>query len=586
MDRSGRNQMIPKRLFIDIRREKPKIAVSQIAVDSATLDTTGVYARLATRPEGLTSAEAAGRLVEYGPNVLAKDRRSGLGKLFWHSVVNPLVILLAVLATISFATGDLRAGIVMAIMIALGVGLKLYQEAKADHAAAKLKSMISVTATVVREGSPQELAISQLVPGDVVKLAAGDMIPGDVRIVAAKDLFVTQGSLTGESFPVEKFEVEKHPATNPMELTSIAFLGTSVESGSATAVVVATGSGTYLGGMAESLTVETAPSAFEKGIAGFTWLMMRFILVMVPAVFLINGLTKGNWTEAFFFAVAVAVGLTPEMLPMIVTVCLSKGALAMSRKKVIVKRLNAIQNLGAMDVLCTDKTGTLTMDQVVLEKYCDVVLKEDPGVLALAYTNSHFQTGLKNVLDRAILAHTETHDHAAIPEQTKVDEIPFDFQRRIMSVVVRIPAGRDRIISKGAPEEIFARCKEFELDGEAFAMEHLMIEDLKAEYERLSADGYRVLAIASKEFEPRNAVGGSTPYSKSDECDLILNGYVAFLDPPKETAQAAIRALEGHGIRVKVLTGDNDLVARKVCKDVGLSTEFTLLGSKQTQKHF
>ncbi len=579
MDRSGRNQMIPKRLFIDIRREKPKIAVSQIAVDSATLDTTGVYARLATRPEGLTSAEAAGRLVEYGPNVLAKDRRSGLGKLFWHSVVNPLVILLAVLATISFATGDLRAGIVMAIMIALGVGLKLYQEAKADHAAAKLKSMISVTATVVREGSPQELAISQLVPGDVVKLAAGDMIPGDVRIVAAKDLFVTQGSLTGESFPVEKFEVEKHPATNPMELTSIAFLGTSVESGSATAVVVATGSGTYLGGMAESLTVETAPSAFEKGIAGFTWLMMRFILVMVPAVFLINGLTKGNWTEAFFFAVAVAVGLTPEMLPMIVTVCLSKGALAMSRKKVIVKRLNAIQNLGAMDVLCTDKTGTLTMDQVVLEKYCDVVLKEDPGVLALAYTNSHFQTGLKNVLDRAILAHTETHDHAAIPEQTKVDEIPFDFQRRIMSVVVRIPAGRDRIISKGAPEEIFARCKEFELDGEAFAMEHLMIEDLKAEYERLSADGYRVLAIASKEFEPRNAVGGSTPYSKSDECDLILNGYVAFLDPPKETAQAAIRALEGHGIRVKVLTGDNDLVARKVCKDVGLSTEFTLLGS-------
>ena len=579
MDRSGRNQIIPKRLFIDIRREKPKIAVSQIAVDSATLDTTGVYARLATRPEGLTSAEAAGRLVEYGPNVLAKDRRSGLGKLFWHSVVNPLVILLAVLATISFATGDLRAGIVMAIMIALGVGLKLYQEAKADHAAAKLKSMISVTATVVREGSPQELAISQLVPGDVVKLAAGDMIPGDVRIVAAKDLFVTQGSLTGESFPVEKFEVEKHPATNPMELTSIAFLGTSVESGSATAVVVATGSGTYLGGMAESLTVETAPSAFEKGIAGFTWLMMRFILVMVPAVFLINGLTKGNWTEAFFFAVAVAVGLTPEMLPMIVTVCLSKGALAMSRKKVIVKRLNAIQNLGAMDVLCTDKTGTLTMDQVVLEKYCDVVLKEDPGVLALAYTNSHFQTGLKNVLDRAILAHTETHDHAAIPEQTKVDEIPFDFQRRIMSVVVRTPAGRDRIISKGAPEEIFARCKEFELDGEAFAMEHLMIEDLKAEYERLSADGYRVLAIASKEFEPRNAVGGSTPYSKSDECDLILNGYVAFLDPPKETAQAAIRALEGHGIRVKVLTGDNDLVARKVCKDVGLSTEFTLLGS-------
>ena len=332
--------------------------------------------------------------------------------------------------------------------------------------------------------------------------------------------------------------------------------------------------------MAESLSEQSTQTAFDKGIARFTWLMLRFILVMVPLVFVINGLTKGKWTEAFFFAVAVAVGLTPEMLPMIVTVCLSKGALAMSRKKVIVKRINAIQNLGAMDVLCTDKTGTLTMDHVILEKHCDVVLKEDDGVLALAYMNSHFQTGLKNVLDRAILAHTETHAHAAIPEYAKVDEIPFDFQRRIMSVVVRTPEGKDRIISKGAPEEIFARCKEFELDGELFPMDHLLIEELKEEYEQLSADGFRVLAIASKEVEPRGVVAGdATPYSKADECDLILNGYVAFLDPPKDTARAAIKALEGHGISVKVVTGDNDLVARKICKEVGLSTEFVLLGS-------
>ena len=576
------NQVIPKHVFSDIHRENPKIAVAQIVVDTASLDAGGVFARLATRPEGLTTAEAARRLLESGPNVLAKDRRVGIGKLFWHSVVNPLVILLAVLAAISFATGDVRAGIVMSLMILLGVSLKLFQEAKADSAAAKLKSMISVTATVVRDGTPQEIAISQLVPGDVVNLAAGDMIPGDVRVVAAKDLFVTQGSLTGESFPVEKFAVEKNPTTTaPIELTSIAFLGTSVESGSATAVVVSTGAETYLGGMAETLAVQSTQTAFEKGIAGFTWLMLRFILVMVPAVFVINGSTKGNWTDAFFFAVAVAVGLTPEMLPMIVTVCLSKGALAMSRKKVIVKRLNAIQNLGAMDVLCTDKTGTLTRDQVVLEKYCDVVLKEDPGVLALAYTNSHFQTGLRNVLDRAILAHTETHAHAAIPDHLKVDEIPFDFQRRIMSVVIRTPEGRDRVISKGAPEEIFSRCKQFELDGELFSMDHLLIQDLKEEYEQLSADGFRVLAIASKEVVARNAAAGTgTPYSKADECDLVLNGYVAFLDPPKETAKAAIRALEGHGIRVKVVTGDNELVARKVCQDVGLSTEFTLLGSE------
>jgi P-type Mg2+ transporter len=582
MYQTERHQVLPKHLFAAIRREKPQIQVSQIVVESAAMVVADVYSRLATRPEGLTSGEAAARLAEHGPNVLAKDQRAGLGKLVYHAAINPLVILLAVLASISFATGDARAGIVMSIMIVMGVGLKLIQEAKADNAAAKLKAMISVTATVVRHGAPTEIALSQLVPGDVVKLAAGDMIPGDVRIVEAKDLFVIQGSLTGESFPVEKFEVEKHAATTaPLELTSIAFLGTSVESGSATAVVIATGAQTYLGGMAESLSEQSTQTSFDKGIARFTWLMLRFILVMVPLVFVINGLTKHNWTDAFFFAVAVAVGLTPEMLPMIVTVCLSKGALSMCRKKVIVKRLNAIQNLGAMDVLCTDKTGTLTMDQVILEKHCDVVLKEDAGVLVLAYLNSHFQTGLKSVLDRAILAHTDTHEEAAIPKYTKVDEIPFDFQRRIMSVVVRTPEGKDRIVSKGAPEAIFACCKEFELDGELYSMDHMFIEELKEEYEQLSADGFRVLAIASKEVDPRGTVAGDhTPYSKADEVDLILNGYVAFLDPPKDTARAAIKALEGHGITVKVVTGDNDLVARKVCKEVGLSTEFVLLGNE------
>jgi Mg2+-importing ATPase len=508
--------ILPKNLFASIRREKPQIRVSQIVVESAAMDASGVYERLRTRAEGLTAEEAEARLAEHGPNVLAKDQRPGIGKLLWHAVLNPLVILLAVLAAISFATGDARAGVVMSLMIALGVGLKLIQEARADSAAAKLKAMISVTATVVRDGVPQEIAVAQLVPGDVVQLAAGDMVPGDVRMVVAKDLFVTQGSLTGESFPVEKFEIEKNAATTaPIELTSIAFLGTSVESGSALAVVVATGKDTFLGGMAQSLSEQPAQTAFDKGIARFTWLMLRFILVMVPLVFLINGLTKGKWGEAFFFAVAVAVGLTPEMLPMIVTVCLSKGALAMSRKKVIVKRINAIQNLGAMDVLCTDKTGTLTMDHVILEKYCDVVLRQDDGVLALAYLNSYFQTGLKNVLDRAVLAHNEAHTEAHVPGYAKVDEIPFDFQRRIMSVVVRTPEGRDRIISKGAPEAVFACCREFELDGELLPMDSFLIEELKEEYERLSADGFRVLAIASKDIAPRGVVAGdSTPYGR------------------------------------------------------------------------
>ncbi len=521
------------------------------------------------------------RLGQHGPNVLARDQRPGLAKLLWHAFLNPLVMLLLALASISFATGDPRAGVMMSLMILLGVGLKLIQESKADNAAAKLRAMISVTATVLRDAKPIEIAVSQLVPGDVVELAAGDMIPADVRILVAKDLFVTQSSLTGETYPVEKFEVEKNEATTALiDLTSVAFLGTSVESGSATAVVVATGKDTYLGAMADSLSEESTQTAFDKGISQFTWLMLRFIAIMVPLVFVINGVTKGDWVEAFFFAVAVAVGLTPEMLPMIVTVCLSKGALAMSRKKVIVKRINAIQNLGAMDVLCTDKTGTLTRDHVILERHCDVALNEDDGVLALAYMNSHFQTGLRNVLDRAVLAHVETHAHAKIPEYSKVDEIPFDFQRRIMSVVVRTPGGKDRIISKGAPEAVFTRCANFELEGVPYPMDHAHIDSLKQEYEKLSAEGFRVLAIASKDIEPRGIVAGdATPYSKIDEQDLILNGYVAFLDPPKESAMEAIHALQGHGVAVKVVTGDNELVARKICKEVGLSTDIVLLGS-------
>ena len=579
--------VLPKHWFSLHRERLATVHVSPLVVESAALDVAGVYTRLRTRASGLKKGEARARLAKYGPNALAKDRRPGVGLLLWRAVRNPLVILLAVLATTSLVTGDGRAAAMMLSMIVLSVGLKLVQESRASSAAAKLKAMISVTATVQRGGMRQEIAVSRLVPGDVVELAAGDMVPGDVRIVQAKDLFLNQGALTGESFPVEKFEIEKHlgqAAPVPIQLTSIAFLGTSVESGSARAVVVATGKDTYLGGIAESLLAPQAPTAFDRGITQFTWLMLRFMLVMVPLVFLINGLTKGNWGQAFFFALAVAVGLTPEMLPMIVTVCLSKGAVAMSRKKVIVKRINAIQNMGAMDVLCTDKTGTLTMDRVILERHCDVMLREDEAVLALAYVNSHFQTGLKSVLDRAVLAHSETHAHASISDHAKVDEIPFDFQRRIMSVVVRTPEGKDRIVAKGAPEAMFPRCTSFELEGTRLPMDHQHIGNLKEEYERLSADGFRVLAIATKDLDPRGAVAGhATAYGKADECDLVLRGYVAFLDPPKDSARKALEALRIHGVSVKVVTGDNDLVARKICRDVGLETEFVLLGEEIEQ---
>ena len=577
LPKPGASFGLPKGIFAALRRQPPPIRVAPILLEVASLSTEAVYRRLASLPMGLTTDEAEARLGKYGPNMVAADRRKGFGLLLWHAVINPLVLLLAVLAAISFSTGDARAGIVMSLMIVLGVVLRLSQERRADSAAAKLKAMISVTAGVFRDGQLQELPVAHLVPGDIVKLAAGDMIPADVRIVSAKDLFVAQSPLTGEAFPVEKFERDSGPAErSPIELANLAFLGTSVESGTATAAVVTTGRETYLGSMAASLEQQTAETAFDKGVARFTWLMLRFILVMVPLVFIINGVTKGRWHEAFFFALAVAVGLTPEMLPMIVTVCLSKGAMAMARKKVIVKRINAIQNLGAMDVLCTDKTGTLTRDHVILSSHCDVVLKPDNGVLGLAYLNSHFQTGLKNVMDRAVLGHAAQANHKAqIPNYDKVDEIPFDFERRIMSVVVRTPEGKDRIISKGAPEAIFARCKNFELDGKLLPMEHSHIDELRREYEQLGRNGFRVLAIASKDVEPRNGTPG---YGRDDEEDLILNGYLAFLDPPKETCAAAIGRLHQHGVSVKVVTGDNELVAMKVCAEVGLSVDRTLLG--------
>src|SRR5882762_4965700 len=406
-----------------------------LLTEAATKPVEEVFQLLSTSPAGLTEAEALERLEKYGPNEVAYEKhQSWLHRLYTASR-NPLVILLTVLAILSFATGDVRAGTVMLLMVVLGLSLRFVQETRADTAAAKLKAMISVTATVVRDGQPKEIPLQQLVPGDIVKLSAGDMIPGDVRLLSAKDLFVIQATLTGESLPVEKTDApDTREKTSPIERTNLCFLGTSVESGSARAVIVATGPQTYFGSVARSLAGQQPETAFERGVKRFTWLMIRFMIVMVPLVFLINGLTKHDWHQAFFFSLDAAVGLPPEMLPMIVSVCLSKGALAMSKKKVIVTRLNSIQNFGAMGVLCSDKTGTLTQDKVILEEHCDVAREEDESVLLMAYLISHFQTGLKNVLDRAILDFHELHSHASVMESEKVDEIPFDFNRRMMSV--------------------------------------------------------------------------------------------------------------------------------------------------------
>lgn len=546
--------------------------------DAARCQVADILRRLDASPEGLSEEEAAERLEIFGANEVAQEKRHGWLHRLWVAVRNPLVILLAVIASVTFATAggtsDYVGGGIMVAMIVLAVLLRLIQETKADNAAAKLKAMIKVTATVIREGQSKEVPLQQLVPGDIVKLCAGDMIPGDVRLIAAKDLFIIQATLTGESLPVEKSDLpDPRQNISPIERSNLCFLGTSVESGSATAVIAATGAQTYFGKMASSIAGQQIETAFDRGVKRFVWLMITFMCVIVPLVFCLYGLTKNDWKTAFLLALAVAVGLTPEMLPMIVSVCLSKGALAMSRKKVIVKRLNSIQNFGAMDVLCTDKTGTLTIDHVILEIHCDVFKNESEEVLRDAYLISHFQTGLKNVLDRAVLKYSELHKELSIEKYSKVDEIPFDFSRRMMSVAVQGPDGQRQLLTKGAPEAVFARCTQFESDGEIFPMEPILVGNLIEQVNSLSEDGFRVLAVATK------TLGAQNTFAKSDECDLCLTGYLAFLDPPKDTASKAIAALRQNGVAVKVLTGDNDLVTRKVCSEVGIHANKILLGN-------
>ncbi len=431
-----------------------------------------VLLELVTRQDGLSQSEVDSRLKKYGQNEIAREKhQSGLMRLL-SNVKNPLVILLTALGIISFLTGDMRATAVIFIMVLLGVVLRFYQEMRADNAAEKLKAMVSNTATVVRNGKESEVPLKLLVPGDIIRLAAGDLVPADVRLLLAKDLFLNQSALTGESLPVEKKAASVLvDIQNPLDLVNICFMGSNVESGSATAVVVHTGDRTYFGSLAASIVGQRVLTSFDKGINQFTWLMIRFIAVMVPAVFLINGLTKHNWLEAFLFAVAVAVGLTPEMLPMIVTVNLSQGALTMAAKKVIVKRLNAIQNFGAMDVLCTDKTGTITKGKIVLEKHLDVRGDPSEKVLHYGYLNSYHHTGLKNLLDEAILDHEELEERLKANEKyRKIDEIPFDFVRRRMSVVIEDDTGLNTLICKGALDEVMSQCSRVEINGEVVAM--------------------------------------------------------------------------------------------------------------------
>ncbi len=432
--------------------------------------------------------------------------------------------------------------------------------------------------TVRRQGmrGDAEIPIEQLVPGDIVLLSAGDAIPADIRLLSAKDLLVNQSPLTGESMPAEKLDaVYRGEPCGLLELPNICAAGSNVVSGMATGVVIETGPRTYFGQLAESIAEERELTAFDKGINRFTWLMIGFMLVMVPLVFLINGLTKGDWLQALLFAVAVAVGLTPEMLPMIVTVNLAKGAIAMSRKRVVVKRLNAIQNFGAMDVLCTDKTGTLTQNRIILKRCLDLRGEESSRVLEYAYLNSHYQLGIKNLLDIAVLEHAELKEHLQ-PEHRykKIDELPFDFQRRRLSVVLEQEDGKHILICKGAVEEIFQVCTHYRIDSELGVLDESHFLRAKQEMEELNADGFRVVAVAYKEI-----AGPKPAYELTDETGLTLVGFIAFLDPPKQSAAEAIAALNKAGVNVKILTGDNDIVSAKVCSQVGLNAGTILLGS-------
>jgi len=585
--------------------------LSSEILGTSRLDEEAMWALLRTSPEGLDLVEAEIRLASVGPNLIAQERRPSVVRELWGRARNPLNALLLCLAGVSYFLGDLRAALVIAVIVILAIAMAFVQEHRSNDATAKLRAMVKTTASVRRRRAGAagvedqsngfcEIPFEQLVPGDIVRLSAGDMIPADLRLLSAKDLFIDQSALTGEAMPVEKSAQPcEMTATDPFDSPNLCFMGGSVVSGFATGVIVHTGAKTYFGQLADQIAGRRESTSFDQGVNRFIWLMIRFMAVLAPAVFLINGLTKGDWLDALLFAVAIAVGLTPELLPMIVTVNLAKGAIAMSKKRVIVKRLNAIQNFGAMDVLCTDKTGTLTQNRIILSLHLDVRGKDNERVLEYAYLNSHFQSGLQSLLDVAVLQHVELNQNLHLLHQyNKIDEVPFDFVRRRLSVILsrdddNKPVEPSKIgrflgrlsgipsrasvahlfICKGAVEEVLAACKYFELGNKLRKLNARRRAEALEKARGLNEDGLRVLAVAYKEI-----VHPKKSYSVADESNLTLLGFIAFLDPPKESAGATIAALSQAGVAVKILTGDNEIVTRKICREVGLEINQITLG--------
>jgi len=543
---------------------------------------------------GLTEDEVDESRDKYGSNKVKKEKKKSIPERLAEAFINPFTVVLICLAVVSTVTdiifpilhmfGNTKKDfnpvtvIIILTMVFVSGVLRFIQESRSGDAAAKLLAMITTTCTVTRQNKSHiEIPLDEVVVGDIVYLSAGDMIPADVRIIEAKDLFVSQSSLSGESEPIEKLAIVCEKKDNITEYTNIAFMGSNVISGSATAIVVSVGDNTLFGSMTSAIATESVETNFTKGVNAVSWVLIRFMLVMVPLVFVINGVTKGNWISAFLFAISIAVGLTPEMLPMIVTSCLAKGAVSMSKKKTIVKNLNSIQNFGAMDILCTDKTGTLTQDRVVLEYHLNIKGDEDSRVLRYGYLNSYFQTGYKNLMDLAIIQRTEeeeANDSQLLDlseNYKKIDEIPFDFSRRRLTTVVQNRAGTIKMVTKGAVEEMLAICSYAEYNGNVEPITNDFRKKILDTVDDLNVKGFRVLAIARKDVEKQSC-------SVDDECEMILMGYLAFLDPPKESAAGAIKALKEHGVRTKILTGDNEKVTKTICNQVGLEVKNMLLG--------
>ena len=546
---------------------------------------------------GLEPGKVEENRSEYGSNKVTREKKKTLPQRLAGAFINPFTAILFCLALVSSFTDmifphfslfgcvpkdfDCLTVVIILTMVFLSGTLRFVQESRSGNAAEKLLAMITTTCTVTRKGQEMaEIPLNEVVVGDIVHLSAGDMLPADVRILDAKDLFVSQASLTGESEPIEKIPMVNETRDAITDYTNIAFMGSNVISGSASAVVVTVGDHTLFGSMASEVAHEAVETSFSKGVNAVSWVLIRFMLVMVPLVFVANGITKGDWLSAFLFGISIAVGLTPEMLPMIVTTCLAKGAVSMSKKQTIVKNLNSIQNFGAIDILCTDKTGTLTQDKVVLEYHLNVNGEDDLRVLRHAYLNSYFQTGYKNLMDVAIIQKTE-EEEADDPQlvdlsehYVKVDEIPFDFARRRLTTVVQNRDGKTQMVTKGAVEEMLSICSFAECDGKVRPMTKELKSRILATVDDLNEKGFRVLAIAQKSNpSPAGAFG------VTDECDMVLMGYLAFLDPPKESTADAIKALKAHGVTTKILTGDNDKVTRTICKQVGLKVRNMLLGS-------